>query len=91
MKLTNVPVCQSTDFMYTTNTTGLSLLKFKGKVCMTVYEDTVYQIFHTEDMNGVYYKAEEKVYQLSIDSWTRMVLKIESITTPFDPHSSIWR
>lgn len=75
----NKPVIEkSTDFMWTTNTHGLSLFKFKGCVCMTVYESEESQVFYTEEMQGVLMKKEEKVYSLTNDYWTRMVLKIES-------------
>lgn len=66
------------DIMYTNNSHGLSLLKFKGVVCGTVYEDSNFQIFHTEEINGVYDKRKQQVYSMTIEGWTRMVLKIES-------------
>ena len=59
---------------------------------MTVFEDKNYQIFYTDDMNGVYVKSEERVYTLSIDAWTKMVLKLESVINPYDPHKKkIWQ
>lgn len=75
----NKPVIEkTTDFMWTANEHGLSLFKFKGCVCMTVYESAESQVFYTEEMQGVLMKKEEKVYHLTDDAWTKMVLKIES-------------
>jgi hypothetical protein len=63
--------------IYTKNIHGLSLIVYRDAVCMTVYEDSMYQIFHTENVNSVYDKVAEKVYDLTIDAWTKLVLKIE--------------
>ena len=74
---------ETTDYMYTNNVHGLSLLKFKSQVCMTVFENIEYQIFYTDAVNAVYEKKTEKVYNLTIDKWTRMVLKLETTINHF--------
>lgn len=68
---------QTIDYMYVLGSKGLYLYKFKQHLCFTVYDGTKDQIFYTEIGNYVYRKDEEKVYELTHDNWTRMVLKIE--------------
>jgi hypothetical protein len=46
---------------------------------MTVFENSEFQVFYTEDCNAVYNKKEEKVYSLEINTWTRLVLKLENV------------
>lgn len=66
-------------FAVTTNINGIAIIIYRGDVCMTVYEDKQYQIFHTASVNSVYDKVAQKIYDLTIESWTRLVLKLESI------------
>jgi hypothetical protein len=55
------------------------LILYKGKVCFTAYSDSNVQIFYTENCNAVFKKEENKVYEISIDAWTKLVLKLETI------------
>jgi hypothetical protein len=68
--------------------TGLELIKFKGDICITVYNDRNYQIFYTEKCNAVYDKNDQKVYELTIDGWTRLVLKMESLLHDYHERST---
>ncbi len=72
----NISVNKSYNHLWTNSIYGLSLLKFDEAICMTVYDSSTYQIFHSEKGNYIYDKEKEKVYSLTIDSWTRLVLKI---------------
>lgn len=70
---------QQQEGFYINTKHGLALFKFNDAFCHTVYEDKHCQIFYNETGNFVYKKEEERVYQLTIDNWTRLVLKIETI------------
>ena len=58
---------------------GLSLFKFNNCFCHTVYEDTNVQVFYNETGQFVYNRSEGRVYGMSNDAWTSMVLKIERV------------
>ncbi len=64
--------------MFINNQHGLALLRFQHHMCLTVYEDSNFQVFHNETGNFVYDKKNEKVIELTINGWTRMVLQIVS-------------
>jgi len=59
-----------------------NLLSWHELPCLTVYSDTHYQLFYNEKCNAVYDKHADKVYELSIDGWTNMVLKIAAFFPP---------
>jgi len=61
------------------NEQTLSIFKYKDEVTMTCFEDMNYQIFYSSIGNYVYDKQKEQVTELSIDGFTRLVLKLESV------------
>ena len=73
---------QTTDYMYVLSPDEKPLLrlgKYKGHICHTVYDGAAFQVFYTEGCNAVFNKEKEQVVELPIDSWTRLVLKLETI------------
>lgn len=61
---------------------GNSLFIYKDDFCITGYEDEKYQIFYTESCNAIFDKTLNKVFELSIDSWTKLMLNLETFFKP---------
>lgn len=61
------------------NAVNTNLLLYKGAVCINTFTNDKYQVFYTGACNAVYVKQEKKVYELTIDAWTKLVLKLETI------------
>lgn len=71
---------ENTDFMWIPHKDHiLNLYKYKGALCHTVYNDSHYQVFYCDHCNAVYDRKQEKVFELAIDAWTRLVLKLETV------------
>jgi hypothetical protein len=65
------------ELIWTTTQRGRELLVFGNQVCHTVFYNQDFQIFYTGQGNYVYDKKAEKVIEMTVEGWTRMVQKLE--------------
>ncbi len=57
------------------------VLLLNDKVAHTHFNSDTKQLFETEEGSFIYYKDEEKIFKISIDSYTRLLLKLQRLET----------
>ena len=55
------------------------ILLLNHKVAHTHFDSNTRQLFETEEGSVIYYKDEEKLFKISIDSYTRLLLKLQRL------------
>ena len=55
------------------------ILLLNHKIAHTHFDSNTRQLFETEEGSFIYYKDEEKLFKISIDSYTRLLLKLQRL------------
>ena len=61
---------------YSTNKNSAIML-LNDKVVITHFETSDRQLFETEEGSFVYYKDEQKLYKLELESYTKLLIKLQ--------------
>lgn len=57
---------------------------WQNKICITYHNDNNYQIFETENGNFVFDKTADKVYQITLERFNKLLIDLAALIPPIN-------